>query len=202
MVSAYIMSLLPEILSSKIRAEIFRMLFGLSDESLHMREIERRSGFAIGTIQTELKKLLKLDLVKKRRDGNRLYFSANRDHPLYPEIHNLVLKTVGLAEYIKAALEKSKKINMAFVFGSLADNRENAVSDVDLMVVGELGLKKLISLLSNVSDQIGREINPHALSLSEFSTRLAGKDHFISRVMESPRIFIIGDENDLRAMVE
>ena len=202
MVLAYIMSLLSEILSSKIRAEIFRMLFGLSDESLHMREIERRSGFAIGTIQTELKKLLKLDLVKKRRDGNRLYFSANRDHPLYPEIHNLVLKTVGLAEYIKAALEKSKKINMAFVFGSLADNRENAESDVDLMVVGELGLKKLISLLSNVSDQIGREINPHVLSLKEFSTRLAGKDHFISRVMESPRIFIIGDENDLRAMVE
>ena len=196
------MSLLPEILSSKIRAEIFRMLFGLSDESLHMREIERRSGFAIGTIQTELKKLLKLDLVKKRRDGNRLYFTANRDHPLYPEIHNLVLKTVGLAEYIKAALEKSAEINLAFVFGSLADNRENAESDVDLMVIGELGLKKLIGLLSGVSEQIGREINPHILSSSEFSNRVAEKDHFISRVMESPRIFITGDENDLRAMVE
>ena len=202
MVLVYTMSLLPEILSSKIRAEIFRMLFGLSDESLHMREIERRSGFAIGTIQTELKKLLKLDLVKKRRDGNRLYFTANRDHPLYPEIHNLVLKTVGLAEYIKAALEKSAEINLAFVFGSLADNRENAESDVDLMVIGELGLKKLIGLLSGVSEQIGREINPHILSSSEFSNRVAEKDHFISRVMESPRIFITGDENDLRAMVE
>jgi len=196
------MSLLPEILSSKIRAEIFRMLFGLSDDSLHMREIERRSGFAIGTIQTELKKLLKLDLVKKRRDGNRLYFTANREHPLYPEIHSITLKTVGLAEYIKAVLEKSSEINMAFVFGSLADNRENAESDIDMMVIGELGFRKLVGLLSGVSEQIHREINPHVLSLTDFSTRITAKDHFISSVLESPKIFIIGDENDLRAMVE
>ena len=77
------MALLSEILSSNIRAEVFRLLFGVTDNELHMREIERRSGYAIGTIQSELKKLLRLDLVIKRKDGNRTYYRANRAHPLF-----------------------------------------------------------------------------------------------------------------------
>ena len=92
------MNILSEILSSKVRAKIFHQLFGITDDELHMREIERRSGHAIGTIQTELKKLLHLDLVIKRRDGNRLYYRANKDQPLYPDIHILVIKKIGLTD--------------------------------------------------------------------------------------------------------
>jgi hypothetical protein len=73
------------------------MLFGLSDEALYMREIERRSGFSAGAVQQELKKLVFLELLNPRRDGNRLRYQANRDHPLYNEVHNLVLKGSGLA---------------------------------------------------------------------------------------------------------
>jgi DNA-binding transcriptional ArsR family regulator len=90
------MNLLAEILSSKIRSEIFRMLFGVDGEALHMREIERRSGLSIGTNQQEIKKLLRLNLIIKRKDGNRIYYQANKEHPLYPEIRNMVLKTAGL----------------------------------------------------------------------------------------------------------
>ncbi|MFZ0132097.1 MAG: winged helix-turn-helix domain-containing protein [Desulfobacterales bacterium] len=92
------MDVLAKILSSGVRAEIFRVLFGPGAEELHMREIQRRIGFAIGTIQTELRKLLNLDLVRKRRDGNRAYFSANREHPLFIDIHNLVIKTAKLVD--------------------------------------------------------------------------------------------------------
>lgn len=94
------MALLPEILSSNIRADIFRLLFGVNDSELHMRGIERRSGYAIGTIQTELKKLLRLDLVIKRKDGNRTYYRANKNHPLFLDIQRLVLKTVGLVDIL------------------------------------------------------------------------------------------------------
>jgi DNA-binding transcriptional ArsR family regulator len=87
------MSLLSEILSSKIRADIFRLFFGVSDNELHMREIERRSGYAIGTIQSELRKLLRLDLVSKRKDGNRTYYRGNKDHPLFLDIQRLVFRT-------------------------------------------------------------------------------------------------------------
>jgi predicted nucleotidyltransferase len=194
------MNVLAEILSSKVRAEIFRLLFGTSAEELHMREIERRSGYTIGTIQTELAKLLRLDLVKKRKDGNRLYYRANRENPLYLDIRSLVLKTIGLVDILKNALREDSNINIAFVFGSIARHEEKAGSDVDLMVIGKLGLRKVTGMLSGVSVQIGREINPHVLSVHEFIKRKANREHFISQVLEAPKIFIIGNANDLEAM--
>lgn len=194
------MNILAEILSSKIRAEIFRLLFGTIAEELHMREIERRSGYAIGTIQTELKKLLRLDLVKKRKDGNRLYYRANKGHPLYPDIRSLVLKTIGLVDIFKNALREDSDISIAFVFGSIALHEETAGSDVDLMVIGKLGLRKLTSMLSGVPEQIGREINPYVLSVNEFVKRKTKREHFITQVLEAPKIFIIGSANDLKAM--
>ena len=194
------MNILAEILSSKIRAEIFRLLFGTSAEELHMREIERRSGFAIGTIQTELKKLLRLDLVKNRKDGNRLYYRANKEHPLSPDIRSLVLKTIGLVDILKNALRQDSDISIAFVFGSIALHDETAGSDVDLMVIGKLGLRKLTGMLSGVSEQIGREINPYVLSVNEFVKRKINRERFITQVLEAPKIFIIGNENEVESM--
>jgi predicted nucleotidyltransferase len=191
------MNLLAEILSSKIRSEIFRMLFGVNDEALHMREIERRSGLSIGTIQQETKKLLHLNLILKRKDGNRIYYQANKEHPLYAEIHGLVLKTVGLADFFRNALKVNPNIQFAFVFGSLARNEENDKSDVDLMIIGEITMRQLTALLSGVSDHIGREINPHILTVREFLKRKSTKDHFLTQVLDSPKIFVIGNENDL-----
>ncbi len=193
------MKLLAEILSSKIRAEIFRILFGVNDDALHLREIERRSGLTVGTVQQELKKLLSLDLIKRRKDGNRLYYQANKEHPLYRDIKNIVLKTSGLADVIKGALSTSPDIKIAFVFGSIARHEEKAGSDVDLMVIGALGLRRLTGLLMGVSDQVGREINPHVLTEIEFLKRRKGKDHFITQVLEAPKIFITGSQNDLSA---
>jgi len=195
------MAILSEILSSNIRADIFRLLFGVTDSELHMREIERRSGYAIGTIQSELKKLLRLDLVIKRMDGNRTYYRANKNHPLFLDIQRLVLKTVGLVDILQNELKTSREILIAFVFGSIARQREMAESDVDLFVIGDLGLRKLVGLLSGLSDKIGREINPHVFTVKELKKRLAQKDHFITRVLKEPKIFILGNENELETMV-
>jgi uncharacterized protein len=195
------MGILAELLSSKIRAEIFRILFGVvTDTVLHMREIERRTGFTIGTVQTELKKLQRLDIISRVKDGNRVYYRANTAHPLYPNIHELVLKTCGLADVIKHALGDEKGIRVAFVFGSLARQEEKANSDVDLMVIGNIGLRKLTGLLMDVAGKVGREINPHIFSEKEFIKRKIGQDHFLNQVLESPKIFIIGTENDLAKM--
>jgi DNA-binding transcriptional ArsR family regulator len=126
------MNLLAQILSSKVRAEIFRLLFGLSDHPLHMRELARRSGFAIGTVQTEMQKLSRLDLVDRHQDGNRVYYQANKSHPLYADIRQLVYKTTGLVDTLKQALDGQKDIEAAFVFGSAATGNLAAESDVDL----------------------------------------------------------------------
>jgi predicted nucleotidyltransferase len=191
------MNILAEILSSKVRAEIFRLLFGMNDTGLHMREIARRSGFAIGTIQTELRKLLRLDLVYSKRDGNRTYYEANKAHPLFADIRRLVLKTVGLGDVLRGALHKSPAIRCAFVFGSIARGEEKAGSDIDLMVIGDTGFRKVVGLLEGASEQIGREINPHVFTPGELKKRIAAKDHFVSAVMGDARLFIKGGEDDL-----
>jgi DNA-binding transcriptional ArsR family regulator len=193
------MGTLSEILSSRVRAEIFRLLFGLDEKELHLREMERRAGLSLGTIRQDLQKLVKLAIVTPRRDGNRLYYRANSEHPLYPEIRKLVLKTAGLVEIFASVLGR-EDIELAFIFGSLASNKERAASDVDLMVIGAVGLRTLSSWLAEVSDQIGREINPHTMSVEEFQRRKIKGDHFLSNVLESPKLFIIGNEHDLAAM--
>jgi predicted nucleotidyltransferase len=193
------MNRLAEILSSRARAEIFRLLFSGRGEELHVRAIERRSGLNDSTIRQELRKLVRLDLVHSRRDSNRVYYRAKTENPLYPEIRNLVLKTSGLVDVLKPAL-RDKRIRAAFVFGSLARGEEKAGSDVDLMVVGDLGLRDLSGLLSGIEERIGREINPHVLHEDEFRRRVRVKEHFVTSVMESPKIFIRGSTDELDAM--
>jgi DNA-binding transcriptional ArsR family regulator len=191
MVQGYAMGILGELLSSRIRAEIFRNLFGIApDTTLYMREIERRTGFAIGTVQTELKKLQRLDIIRRVRDGNRVYYSANTAHPLYPDIRALVLKTSGLADVINSALGNEKDIRLAFVF--LYHDPHLSYESSKRVTWG--------LFLMGVSGKIGREINPHVFSKKEFIKRKTGRDHFLNQVLDSPKIFIIGTENELAEM--
>jgi uncharacterized protein len=193
------MNRLAELVSSRARAEIFRLLFGGTGEELHVREIERRSGLNDSTLRQELRNLVRLDLVHSRKDSNRVYYRAKTENPLYPEIRNLVLKTSGLSDVLKSAL-KDKRIRVAFVFGSIARGEEKAGSDVDLMVIGRLGLRDLSGLLSGIEEKIGREVNPHVLHEDEFRKRIRTKEHFVSSVMESPKIFVIGSQDELETM--
>ena len=184
-----------ELLSSRARAEIFRLLFNGTGDELHVREIERRSGLNDSTLRQELRKLVRLDLVQSRRDSNRVYYRAKTESPLYPEIRNLVLKTSGLSDVLKSALT-DKRIRVAFVFGSIAGGEEKAGSDVDLMVIGQLGLRDLSRLLSGIEEKIGREVNPHVLREEEFRKRIRAKEHFVSSIMETPKMFIIGSQRE------
>ena len=193
------MSVLHEILSSRVRSEIFRLLFGASDRQLHVREMERRTGLSVATVRQELQKLLRIQLVEAQKSGNRLYYRANKGHPLYPDIRNMVLKTAGMVDILRDALDK-EAVKIAFVFGSVASNQEGATSDVDLMVIGNVGLRTLSSWLSGISEQIGREVNPHVINEIEFGQRKRSHDHFITHVLESKKLFIKGNEHDLEAM--
>lgn len=193
------MDSLHKILSSKVRAEIFRLLFTERDTELHVRELARRSKLNEATLRQDLAKLKDLDLVAGRRDGNRVYYRANQDHPVYADIRGLVLKTSGLVEVIRSALELND-ISIAFVFGSVAAGKESAHSDIDLMVIGNIGLRTLTSRLSGISSQVGREINPHIMTEEEYRKRRKSKDHFVTHVLSGPKLFIRGNANDFETM--
>jgi predicted nucleotidyltransferase len=140
-----------------------------------------------------------MDLIWRRKESNRVYYRAKTENPLYPEIRNLVLKTSGLADVLRVAL-RDERIRIAFVFGSVAAGEEKAGSDIDLMVIGNLGLRDLSRLLFGVTDKVGREINPHVVNEKEFRRRIKSSDHFLSTIMREPKIFITGSKNELEAM--
>jgi predicted nucleotidyltransferase len=186
----------------RIRAQIFRCLFASGEEEFHLRELSRRSGLSIGAIQYEIKNLASLDLVLSRRDGNRKYWRANKAHPFYPELKNLVAKGNGVAESLKEALSGLEGICLAFVYGSMADGTEKATSDLDLMVIGSLGLRPLVRALQGAQEKLGREINPYTLSKADWKNRLAQDDAFIRNVKNSPKQFIKGTEDELERLAK
>jgi predicted nucleotidyltransferase len=189
-------NILADILSSRVRAEYFKIFFGIHSNEFHLREIERISGFAIGTVRQEAKKLERLELITKRVDGNRTYYKANRNHPLFIALHNLVLQTSGLVDVFKESLN-DERIMFAFIFGSLAKGTENTESDIDLFIIGNLGLRDVSKLIKKPANFFKREINPHVMNSTEFKKRIIEKEHFVSNVMNSPKLMIIGNENDL-----
>lgn len=193
------MNVLAELLSSRVKAEVFRLLFGLQHRELHVREMERQSGLADATVRQELKRLVRLGLVTARRDGNRVYYRAQPQHPLHREIHHLVLKTTGLVEVLRTALAHAD-ICAAFVFGSVARAEEKADSDLDLMVIGPIGLRGLTKLLAGASERVGREINPHIMTVAEFKKRREARDHFLTTVLAAPRLWVRGDDHELETM--
>jgi predicted nucleotidyltransferase len=195
------MSTLRLLFSSRVKAETFRLLFGLQNEELHVREMARRARLNDATVRQELKRLANLGLVLVRRDGNRSYYRANGEHPLYPDIRGLVLKTDGLADILRAALG-DRGIEQAFVFGSLASGTEKPGSDLDLMVVGSIGFRALSARLRRVAAQLGREINPVVFSTAEFAKRKQSGDHFLATVLKAPKLFLIGDERELERLGE
>jgi uncharacterized protein len=189
-------NILAEILTAKVRAEIFRLFFGVEDLELHLREIERRTGFAIGTVKQETTKLVKTGLLQKRQDGNRTYFRADKDHTLYPDIHNMVLKSNGLADALIKALSGTI-IPCAFIFDSIDGNAEKAKDGVGLFVIGDISLRALRTLLKEPCSVMDREIHMHAMTEKEFIARKKRKEHFVSRVLESPKLMIRGNEDVL-----
>lgn len=189
------MSLL-QILFPQVRAEVLRLLFADETRELHLRELTRQSGLSLGTLQTEVEKLRAADLLLSRRDGNRLYFRANAAHPLFADLRQLVLKTAGLREVLADALRDVPGIELAFVFGSLATGTGKAGSDVDLLVIGDAGLRALAPRLRPAAERLGREINPVTMSVAEF-IRDRTKKPFLRDLLAKDKLFLKGNSDEL-----
>ena len=194
------MNILADIFSSKTRAEFFRILFGLDSAEVHLREIERQSGLTIGTIRQEAEKLKRLSLILKRKDGNRSYYKANKKHPLYDLINKMVLRTFGVIGVLGKEL-KGFNLDFAFIFGSVASGKSRLESDVDLFLIGNTSLRAVSSTVSQASLKIGKEINVHVMKSEEYRRRKLDGEHFVTRVLETPILMIIGKEDELRTMV-
>jgi len=184
----------------KARAEILRLLFETGEQEIHLRDLARLAALSPAALQKELTSLAAKELVLTRRDGNRLYYRANTGHPLYPELHGITLKTSGIAAELGRALAPVAGIDLALIFGSVAAGTATGKSDVDLLVIGTPGLRKISPALRGVADALGREINPVCLTPAEWRDKLGRGDAFARRVAAEPKLWLKGGPDALAAM--
>jgi predicted nucleotidyltransferase len=184
----------------KARAEILRLLFDDPSRELHLRDAARLAGLTPAALQREVSALAKQQILTARRDGNRIYYRANTAHPLFPELRGIVAKTAGITLELRNALSDIEGIELALVFGSVAAGKAGVGSDVDLLIVGKAGLRKISSGLRSASQAVGREINPVCLTPDEWRERRAKGDALIARILAEPKLWLKGGPDALAAM--
>ena len=190
-------------LFTKTQQRVLAVLFGQSDRSFYANEIIGLAASGSGGVQRELGRLEAAALVTARRIGNQKHYQANRDAPIFAELRAIVLKTFGVADVLRLALQPLwPSVELAFVYGSLAKGSEHAGSDVDLMVVGSVASNaQLLEALLPAQVQLGRAINPTLYSPAEFTQRIRDGRSFIMRVLDQPKIFVKGSENNIPELV-
>jgi len=190
------------ILGSKLRAKVLGWLFTHPDERYFVRQLAGLLKEDSTNVSRELIRMEKTGILISTKEGKQRYYQANRKSPLFDELHGLMLKTVGVADVIKKALEpRLADIKLAFVFGSVARRAENRFSDIDLLVVGDITFGEVVDLISAAEEVLNRELNPVVYTLAEFNKRLSEDHYFITDILSGDKIFVVGDENELRALV-
>ncbi len=185
-------------LFSDSQARLFRWLFGQPERSYHLSELRRLSGLGSASLQRELNRLVDAGLVVSERVGNLRRFQANLQSPVYTELVALTRKTLGAEPLLREALQPiAARLQVAFIYGSVAKQTDTAQSDIDLLLVGEdLSLNEILTLLLPLETQLGRKINPNCYSQSEYARRLAEPDSFVNRILAQPILPLIGKDLD------
>lgn len=192
--------MLKTLFGSRTRTELLGVLFLNEGKEFYVRELERLTGEDYKGIVLELGRLEKIGAVQGRKQGNLKYYGLNRDFLLYEEFRSIFQKTKGVVPVLRDILSKEKRIEAAFIFGSLAVGGERGGSDIDLMVVGNVQAERLLLLLREPEKMLRREINVSVFEPVEVKERLKKKDPFLTRVMKGPKKFLVGDEEKLRAI--
>lgn len=185
---------LADALFTGTQQRVLGLLFGQPERSFYATELIGLAGIGSGAVQRELARLVQSGLVTVRSVGNQRHYQANPDAPLFAELCGIILKTVGLAEPLRAALEPlSAQIQAAFVYGSVAKRQDTAASDIDLMVISDsLSYGDTFAALEAAGARLGRPVNPTILSRRDLAKRVAEDSTFVTRVLSQPKIWLIG----------
>jgi predicted nucleotidyltransferase len=186
-------------LFSKVQQRVLALIFGHPERSFYTSEIVRKVGSGVGAVERELSKLERSGLVSIERIGNQKHYRANQAAPIFEDLRGLVERTVGLIEPIKKSFEPyANAIKSAFVYGSVANEADTAYSDVDLMVIGDdLDYSDLYTAAQNVESKLRRKVHPLFLSSDSWQRKTSEKGSVFSKISHSPKIFVIGNEEDL-----
>jgi|SRR5579872_5169053 len=182
----------------KTRQGILAATLVQPEKGWYASELARRLGVPSSSLQRDLHDLAEVGILKTHRQGRMVYYQANRESPVFSDLRGLLLKTAGLVDVLAQAVKPvAAKVEAAFVYGSIASGNEQSDSDIDLMVVGQVSPADIALPLRRARELLGREINPTVYTPAEFSRKRAASDHFLTQVLDSPKLFVIGNEDEL-----
>jgi DNA-binding transcriptional ArsR family regulator len=191
------MSSLAHQLLGQTRSAVLSALLLHPEASLHVRELARLTGASPGSLHRELRALAEMGLLQRREIGRQVHYRANPQCPVFDELAGFLRKTAGLADVLRDALAPlGRKVQLAFVYGSVADGTERAASDVDLMVIGSAGFADMARALAGPQETLRRAVNPTIMTPAEFAQRLAQDDGFARSVARGARLWVIEGEDD------
>ena len=186
-----------ELMFGAYRRKLLGLLLMRPDERYHVRELARMSEIPVGSIHRELKTMAEAGLLIRDQVGNQVLYQADRSCPIYEELASIFRKTSGLASLVCDHLDEiSDRIDFAVVFGSMASGRQKSVSDVDILILGNIELIDVVRALSPLGQTLRREINPVVMTADHFSAQVMKKDRFALRLIEGPKILVIGDADE------
>ena len=191
---------MPDIERSGTEARLLALLTSTPGQEFHTRDLIRRIHGSPRPVQLALEKLLRQGLVESRRVGPLRMWHMDPGNPVYPALRDLYARTVGLVAQLRGILERQAGVQYAFVFGSYARGDDDVRSDIDVLIIGERRGHDLLERLQSLEATLRREINPVVLTLAEFEKRIREQERFLTSVLASPKIFLVGSEHDLEAM--
>jgi len=187
---------------TKNRAELLKLFFTNPDQAFYMQEIGRILGKKPGTFQRTLNNLVSEGTLESEYRANARYFKVNKNYPLFEELKGIVFKTVGVSGSLKDVLERVGNVEFAFIYGSFAKAKENYMSDIDLITIGDLDEDRLIGELDKLEEQLQREINYKLYTLKEFRKEVEGRIPFLVEILRDKKVMVIGDETELQKISE
>jgi len=192
---------LADALFSKTKKAAIGILFSQPGQGIHLRELARVAGVSAPMMAKEVDVLVAAGILLEQRDGNRRVVSANPDSPIFDELRGIATKTAGLADILRARFAGLEGITVAFVFGSVARGEERAGSDIDVCVVGSVANRDVMAAASAAGRLLRREVNAVTYAPGELRDRIAARSVFVTRMIASPRIFIVGDEDGFEDVI-
>lgn len=195
----YKMALNSAFIFSESRRRVLGLLLLHPDSRFHVREIARLTGTAAGSLHRELSKLAKNEVLIREVSGQQVYYKANRTFPIFEELTSILRKTSGIVDVLADALSPlAEKIEVAFVFGSVASGKEKLGSDIDVLIIGEISFTEAVESLYNAQAILKREINPRVYRRAQWQTLVNNKDPFFQEIIKNPTLVIIGTVDDIK----
>ena len=189
---------LQTLLGSRTRAALLTLFCTRPAEQFYSRKLARDMGFALASVQQELVRMERLDLVTTERRGKEKLYRVNEQHPFFPELKRLVYKSTALGDTLREALAGVGEVEAAFIYGSVVKGGERPTSDIDLFVLGKPDQTRLATALREAEGRLGREVSLAIMSPDEWRRRRNARESFIEDLLRSNKIFLVGDEQSLR----